>query len=135
MKPNGQFDDYIANPKNNIIIASHTGSTDRIAARSAIRTGNGTSRRYESPPRRYKKRSAGRPRRQAHMIVTIENYEAETPNSERSGYVLLQFSFSHPRKLSLSEGSTPIDSLAIHTQIGTRCVGDGHNRIVPMSYS
>lgn len=146
----GQFDDYIANPKNNMYQSLHTtvvGPTGE-PLEVQIRTWemNRLAEYGIAAHWRYKEGGSGRDDLDAKLTWIRQAIEGDYEGGDPSEFmerlkddVLTSevFVFTPQGKVvSLPKGSTPIDfAFAIHTQIGTRCVGAMvNNRIVPMSY-
>ncbi len=146
----GQFDDYIANPKNNMYQSLHTtvvGPTGE-PLEVQIRTWemNRLAEYGIAAHWRYKEGGSGRDDLDTKLTWIRQAIEGDYEGGDPSEFmerlkddVLTSevFVFTPQGKVvSLPKGSTPIDfAFAIHTQIGTRCVGAMvNNRIVPMSY-
>jgi GTP pyrophosphokinase len=146
----GQFDDYIANPKSNMYQSLHTtvvGPTGE-PLEVQIRTWemNRLAEYGIAAHWRYKEGGSERDDLDAKLTWIRQAIEGDHEGADPSEFmerlkddVLTSevFVFTPQGKVvSLPKGSTPIDfAFAIHTQVGTRCVGAMvNNRIVPMSY-
>ena len=146
----GQFDDYIANPKSNMYQSLHTtvvGPTGE-PLEVQIRTWdmNSLAEYGIAAHWRYKEGGASLDDLDAKLTWIRQAIEADHDGSEPSEFlerlkedVLSSdvFVFTPQGEVvSLPKGSTPLDfAFAIHTQVGTRCVGAMvNNRIVAMGY-
>ena len=146
----GQFDDYIANPKSNMYQSLHTtvvGPTGE-PLEVQIRTWemNSLAEYGIAAHWRYKEGGNSLDDLDAKLTWIRQAIEADHDGSEPSEFLerlkedVLStdvFVFTPQGEVvSLPRGSTPLDfAFAIHTQLGTRCVGAMvNNRIVAMGY-
>jgi GTP pyrophosphokinase len=146
----GQFDDYIANPKTNMYQSLHTtvvGPTGE-PLEVQIRTWemNSLAEYGIAAHWRYKEGGGSLDDLDAKLTWIRQAIEADHDGAEPSEFLerlkddVLStdvFVFTPQGEVvSLPRGSTPLDfAFAIHTQIGTRCVGAMvNNRIVAMGY-
>lgn len=147
----GQFDDYIANPKSNMYQSLHTtvvGPTGE-PLEVQIRTWemNSLAEYGIAAHWRYKEGGGGLDDLDAKLTWIRRALEADHEGASEPSEFLERlkddvlssevFVFTPQGEVvSLPRGSTPIDfAFAIHTQVGTKCVGAMvNNRIVAMGY-
>ncbi len=146
----GQFDDYIANPKSNMYQSLHTTvvGPDGEQLEVQIRTWdmNSLAEYGIAAHWRYKEGAGSLDELDAKLTWIRQAIEADHDGAEPSEFLerlkddVLStdvFVFTPQGEVvSLPRGSTPLDfAFAIHTQVGTRCVGAMvNNRIVAMGY-
>ena len=147
----GQFDDYIAMPKNNMYQSLHTAvvALDGKPLEVQIRTHDmhRVSEVGIAAHWRYKEGSRDRPRlrRQAGLGAPAHGVAAATsptpPSSSRASSSTssrTRSSSSRPRATSRTcpRGATPLDfAYRIHTEVGHACIGAKvNNRLVPLDY-
>ena len=146
----GQFDDYIANPKTNMYQSLHTTvvGPDGEQLEVQIRTWemNSLAEYGIAAHWRYKEGASSLDDLDAKLNWIRQAIEADHDGSDPSEFLerlkddVLStdvFVFTPQGEVvSLPRGSTPLDfAFAIHTQVGSRCVGAMvNNRIVAMGY-
>lgn len=146
----GQFDDYIANPKNNMYQSLHTAvmgpSAEPLEIQIRTWQMHWISEYGIASHWRYKEKRQKQDELDQKLDWIRQVLEAQADSSEPSEFlehvkadVLSSEVFVFTPKgdvISLPNGSTPIDfAYTIHTEIGNRFVGAMvNNRIVPIDY-
>ncbi len=122
-----EFDDYIANPKENLYRSLHTAV---VAAHWRYKEGGGTNAGYEEKITWLRQLLEWREEERT-ATDFVDRFKSEA--FQDRVYVLTP----QGRIIDLPQGATPLDfAYAVHTEVGHRCRGAKVNgRIVPLTYS
>ena len=143
----GQFDDYIANPKNNMYQSLHTTLVGPNGEPLEIQIRTKEMHRLAeygiAAHWQYKEKKAQANEMDRKLAWVRQALEGQGDSSEFLEHLKTDvlstevFVFTPQGKvISVPNGSTPIDfAYSVHTEIGHKCVGAMvHGRIVPMDY-